>query len=128
MASYTEEIDYDEGIRHEEENVNRINNSILIIDNVIWALNIVCFFKKSADGLTKGLQKKDAFFDVTGATVELLKVRQSTIHGSSDSEQTVEGGVIPRWIVIVKLASETEKIELGVESRENALNWASAIR
>jgi hypothetical protein len=86
-------------------------------------------FKKSAVGITKGLQKKDAFFDMTGATVELLKVRQSTIHGSSESEQqTVEGGVIPRWIVLVKLASETEKIELGVESRENALNWANAIR
>jgi hypothetical protein len=83
-------------------------------------LNNVCLFKKSADGITKGLQKKDAFS---------LKVRQSSIHGSSESEQqTAEGGVIPRWIVLVKLASETEKIELGVESRENALNWANAIR
>jgi hypothetical protein len=38
MASYTEEIDYDEGIRHEEENVNRINNSILVVINAKFEL------------------------------------------------------------------------------------------
>lgn len=47
---------------------------------------------------------------------------------SESTEQTVDVGVIPKWLLLVKLPSQTEMLELGVDSREDALNWVEAIR
>ena len=69
------------------------------------------------------------YFDVTGATVVFSKMNRSTSQTQSDDpEQTVDVGVIPKWLLLVKFPSQTEKLELGVESREDALNWVQAIR
>ena len=88
----------------------------------------MCFFQKSTDGIAKGLQKGDMYFDVTGATVVFSKMNRSTSQTQSDPEQTVDVGVIPKWLLLVKFPSQTENLELGVESREDALNWVQAIR
>jgi hypothetical protein len=89
--------------------------------------SIFCF-QKSTDGIAKGLQKGDMYFDVTGATVVFSKMNRSTSQTQSDPEQTVDVGVIPKWLLLVKFPSQTENLELGVESREDALNWVQAIR
>ena len=90
--------------------------------------SIFCF-QKSTDGIAKGLQKGDMYFDVTGATVVFSKMNRSTSQTQSDDpEQTVDVGVIPKWLLLVKFPSQTENLELGVESREDALNWVQAIR
>ena len=89
--------------------------------------SIFCF-QKSTDGIAKGLQKGDMYFDVTGATVVFSKMNRSTSQTQSDPEQTVDVGVIPKWLLLVKFPSQTEKLELGVESREDALNLVQAIR
>ena len=94
----------------------------------------MCFFQKSTDGIAKGLLKGDMYFDVTGATVVFSKMNQSTSQNQSsemnwstsqtqsDPEQTVDVGVIPKWLLLVKFPSQTENLELGVESREDAFN------
>lgn len=74
------------------------------------------------------MQKGDMYFDVTGATVVFSKMNRSTSQTQSDPEQTVDVGVIPKWLLLVKFPSQTENLELGVESREDALNWVQAIR
>jgi hypothetical protein len=83
--------------------------------------SIFCF-QKSTDGIAKGLQKGDMYFDVTGATVVFSKMNRSTSQTQSDPEQTVDVGVIPKWLLLVKFPSQTENLELGVESREDAFN------
>ena len=98
-------------------------------------------FQKSTDGIAKGLLKGDMYFDVTGATVVFSKMNRSTSQNQSsemnrstsqtqsdDPEQTVDVGVIPKWLLLVKFPSQTENLELGVESREDGLNWVQAIR
>jgi hypothetical protein len=74
------------------------------------------------------------YFDVTGATVVFSKMNRSTSQNQSseinwstsqtqsDPEQTVDVGVIPKWLLLVKFPSQTENLELGVESREDAFN------
>ena len=98
---------------------------------------------QSADGIANGLQTKESY-DVAGAKVELLKLQPSLVRGQStisvssstsdivnnhhQSSSTVqaESGA-PEWLLRVKLVSKTEILELGVETREEALDWAKAI-
>ena len=53
---------------------------------------------------------------------------RSTSQNQSESKQSADGGIILKWLLLVKLPTDTEKLELGVESRKDALNWAKAIR
>ncbi len=77
---------------------------------------------------------------MAGAEVELLKLQaslvraQSTISVNSNvpevattpsTENKPSGS--PEWLLRVKLASKTETLELGVETREDALEWRKAI-
>ncbi|XP_032784471.2 1-phosphatidylinositol 4,5-bisphosphate phosphodiesterase gamma-1 isoform X1 [Daphnia magna] len=107
IANLTEEINYDEAKRYEEES--------------------------SADGIAQGLQSKESF-DVSCAEVEFLKLQpslvraQSTISVSStQGENVVSKNGAPEWLLRVKLTSKSEILELGVESREEALEWVKAI-
>ena len=75
---------------------------------------------------------------MAGAEVELLKLQASlvraqssvsvnsnTLEDSTPSNESKSGA--PEWLLRVKLASKTETLELGVESREDALEWRKAI-
>lgn len=89
---------------------------------------------------------------MAGAEVELLKLQASLVRGQSVSKvesenvEKVERSVSvnvpeyttspstenkpsgsPEWLLRVKLASKTETLELGVETREDALEWRKAI-
>lgn len=71
---------------------------------------------------------------MAGAEVELMKLTpsfaraQSTISNTSYSVENVVCKVgAPEWLLRVKLTSKTEILELGVETREEALNWSKAI-
>jgi hypothetical protein len=82
---------------------------------------------------------------VAGAEVELLKLQASLVRAqstvsvnsnvpedttapSTEKKKPSSGSPECEWLLRVTLASKTEILELGVESRENALNWAKAIR
>lgn len=71
---------------------------------------------------------------MSGAEVEFLKLQpslvraQSTISVSStQGENVVSKNGAPEWLLRVKLTSKSEILELGVESREEALEWVKAI-
>lgn len=115
------------------------------------AFTNLIFSWQSADGVANGLQTKESY-DVAGAEVELLKLQASLVRGQSVSKvesenvEKVERSVSvnvpeyttspstenktsgsPEWLLRVKLASKTETLELGVETREDALEWRKAI-
>jgi hypothetical protein len=115
------------------------------------AFTNLIFYHQSADGVANGLQTKESY-DVAGAEVELLKLQASLVRGQSVSKvesenvEKVERSVSvnvpeyttspstenkpsgsPEWLLRVKLASKTETLELGVETREDALEWRKAI-
>lgn len=116
------------------------------------AFTNLIFSHQSADGVANGLQTKESY-DVAGAEVELLKLQASLVRAQStgskvesENVEKVERSVSvnvpeyttspstenktsgsPEWLLRVKLASKTETLELGVETREDALEWRKAI-
>jgi len=57
-------------------------------------------------------------FEVTGAVVEMVALHPPDRAGPAP----------PEWMLRIKPASYTHPIELGVESKEEAIDWCNTIK
>lgn len=73
-------------------------------------------------------------FDVTGAVVEIVAVNPPDRTGppSSPADVAINSSanrkVTPEWKLLIKPASYAHPIELGVESRDEAIDWCNTIK
>ena len=71
-------------------------------------------------------------YDVAGAVVELGALhspgRSNSPTDSLAQRNSSNRKPAPEWLLRVKSPSQTEPIELGVESKEDAVDWGSTIR
>ncbi len=70
-------------------------------------------------------------YDVAGAVVELVALHSPGRSNSPTDSLTRNPShrkPAPEWLLRVKSPSHTEPIELGVESKEDAMDWCSTIR
>lgn len=70
-------------------------------------------------------------YDVAGAVVELVALHSSArSHSPTDSlaGNPSTRKPSPEWLLRVKSPMHAEPIELGVETKEDAIDWCSIIR
>lgn len=70
-------------------------------------------------------------YDVTGAVVELVSLHSSVrSHSPTDSVTGSNSGRKnnPEWVLRVKSPLHNEAIELGVETKEEAIDWCNTIK
>lgn len=70
-------------------------------------------------------------YDVAGAMVELVALHSPVrSHSPPDSigDSALSRKATPEWLLRVKSPSHTDPIELGVESKEDAIDWCNTIK
>lgn len=86
--------------------------------------------ENSTDVMPLGSLQKGSY-DVAGAMVELVALHSPVrSHSPPDSigDNALARKATPEWLLRVKSPSHTDPIELGVESKEDAIDWCNTIK
>ena len=69
-------------------------------------------------------------FDVAGASVELIPVQPSspTSPNLTRESNRVSRKAVPEWVLRVRTPNSAHPIDLGVESKDECVQWAITIR